>query len=160
MGAESFLVAMKTDSSMDTILTHLKKQAIPLFEGSQPNSFLLSDGKHVIEILVNESTSIVMFIRFALCNPTSIDEIFKRFILEMSQNCQMSIQICEDYGSDSETSHEFPLTDICFEVITQAILFRRQEWRTEFGPVEIGISTGEALYRFANQQTTGLIADQ
>jgi hypothetical protein len=155
MGVESYLLRLTGQKDVQAVGHYLTSVlgARPDSTQSPPSGsdqhFVIRDGRHVIECeLARRGAFGQLSVRFAICHPTSVDDVFVNIIIYLIVQLQMTATICEmlpagapsQYGATEIT--EFAAN--CRWSIGHA----RNEWHKAFGSEEAGISVSDACRRF------------
>lgn len=161
MGMESYLLRLrgKQPDSEAFVMYSQRLGIIP-----DPDEYALSsayshyvfrDPLHVIEYeLFREDNSYEVSIRFALCHPSSVDQVFLAHALGLMKRFNMTATICEELpeGEPREyNTHDLDrFASNCYWSISRA----REYWRAMFGTEEVGLSTRDALGKFFSRSDT------
>lgn len=155
MGVESYLSRLTGQQDVNTIGNYLIS-----FLSAQPDStqsapsgsdqhFVFRDGRHVIEFeLTQRGRFGQLSVRFAICHPASVDDVFVSIVTSLMAQLQMTATICE--ALPAGTPSEYGATEVtkfaanCRWSIESA----RKEWRRAFGPEEAGLSVSDACQKF------------
>ncbi len=157
MGVEDFLVRVESDcAKSEAIQRLLVDPAVHRHTGtfSAPDyeQFRFEDPRHIIEIEVSPRASgSVVSMRFALCQPSSVDHVFANFVDHLARGIRGKVSIAEDVGPADQVQHlAFDAPDYSrFEaIVLDCIRVKRQQWVMEFGSAEARLSCKEALERF------------
>jgi hypothetical protein len=151
MGVESYLVRLTGQQNVKTIGNYLLSvigaqpdptQSVP--SGSDQH-FVIRDGRHVIEFeLAQRGRFGQLSVRFAICHPASVDDVFVSIITSLIAQLRMTATICEflpagtpsQYGANEAAG---------FAVNCRwSIDYARKEWRRAFGSEEAGVSVADS----------------
>ncbi len=119
---------------------------------SKSRCLVLDDGQHKLEVEVGPTPS-VFSLRFALCNPRSIDRLFFHLIMSLMRDHRLTMRFCEDCDDVPEWFTSVEMIDQWNDSIRQCIETRRQQWHQEFGDDELPTTCAEAFRRFILPRT-------
>ena len=163
MGAEDFVVRLSSGSTPPDVTKVLL--AIPqvhpdaTFPSMRGEShFRYEDPEHIIEIeLAEAGPRTTVSLRFAVCHPTSIDDVFTTLVVDLVNALSADIVIAEDVEPDDPglgwSFSPSQLTDLRKSLL-QCIPKKRSLWQTEFGRAEARVSCKEAIDRFVIGSST------
>ena len=138
MGIEDYRVALRSRT--------VPAQVVREWVRRQPNTtrddgmlsrgndyFRIDDGNHVLEVEVSKADPTEVSVRFALCNPPSVEPAFLALVRELVTTFGMEIHDQEAADADPwwlppERFEQFQ------ESTLGAIPRRRADWVTQFGP--------------------------
>ena len=110
--------------------------------------FVFSDTSHVIESEFSpQPDCFEISLRFALCHPDSVRQVFLCLAQSLMRQFNMTATICEDLPEGEPREYgpsDQRFADNCLWSMKSA----QEEWRRDFGPEELGVSTSEALRHF------------
>ena len=136
MGCEDFQVMLKSRES-DTIAVcdFLQSHAnVKLVEDAY---FVYQDDSHLIEFEVRDSDGkFKVSLRFALCNPDTVDDVFLQLINSFSS--QFSLDLIVKDIIDNENSVG----------IKGSILYKRALWKKDFGEKVEALSCDQAIDKY------------
>lgn len=145
MGCEDFQVTLKNKklSKAKAKELILKGNNI-IIKKSDDNYFEYNDKNHLIEIQLRElKEGIEVSLRFALCNPLSIDEVFFNVLQLLSVTLSAEIDIIDEYAENEKYARQ-GLKLYLFKNIT----IKRGYWIKDFGSETATISCDDALKKF------------
>jgi hypothetical protein len=155
MGSESYLLRMKGKEDTKAVSNYLTSRL-----GFKPDlnqyamtdkysHYVLRDDRYVIECeLVNRSPYSQISLRFALCNPDSVDEQFVAIASDLMSQFQMTAAICEELPADVPTEYDISDLSRFARYCTWSILRARQAWQKAYGSDEAGLSVSDACRKF------------
>lgn len=157
MGVEAFLVSFQGFSeSPEAVLANLKQ-----FIDVSPNPgasmtgnstcWVLHDGQHKLEAELRSNPSEIS-LRFAMCNPRSIDRVFLQLIRATMQQDRVLMRFCEDCEEIPEWFTTAEMVDQWQEAIQRCIEWRRHLWHQDFGDAELPATCAEAWQHVIEQQ--------
>lgn len=105
--------------------------------------FRIDDGDHVLEVEVSKADPVEVSVRFALCNPPSVEPAFLSLVRQLVTTFGMEIHDQEAAAADPwwlppERFEQFR------ESTLRAIRRRRSDWVTQFGPGQFPGGCGDA----------------
>lgn len=137
MGCEDFQVMLKSRIVK-------KVSEVRQFLAKHPNIAMLgdltyeySDGEHVVEFELRASEKLELSIRFALCNPASVDSVFIALVEEISDRFDLNVQVMDVVRGDEGVQQ-----------IGGCISFKRELWQKDFGLETAALGCDEALERY------------
>jgi hypothetical protein len=155
MGVESYLLRLTGQQDVKAIGNYLTSAlgAHPDSTQSAPSGsdqhFVIRDGRHVIEFeLAQRGRFGQLSVRFAICHPASLDDVFVSIVASLMAQLQMTATICEVLPAG--TPSEYDATEVtefaanCRWSIDSA----RKEWHRAFGPEEAGVSVSDACRKY------------
>ena len=155
MGFESYLLRMNGRQAAKPVSLYLTtelglKPDYNQYKMSENYSyFVLHDERHTIECeLADRPPECDISLRFARCNPPSIDEVFTRLVSDLLNQFELTAVICEELPLDAPSRYTSSTTKEFVVSCKWSIAHTRQEWQREFGTEEAGLSTSEALRKF------------
>lgn len=156
MGCEDFVVSLSSSSTLTAVM-----RAVLALPEVHPDATCTSlpgeshlrweDREHIIEIEVAAAARTTMSLRFAVCHPNSIDDVFADLVVHLAAKLKADVLIAEDVQPDDPGlgwafSPSQP-TDLR-RALVQCIPKKRLLWRAEFGNAEARVSCREAIDRF------------
>jgi hypothetical protein len=153
MAIESILVSFQGYSSTQESLVASLGAFLPMLRNrdaeitATSSCWVLDDGVHKFELDI-PNKPIVFSLRFALCNPKTIDAIFFRLIKSIMAQHHLSMRFCEDCEDVPESFTTTEMIDTWQEPIQRCIDSRRQLWHHEFGKEERPATSAEAFQYF------------
>ena len=155
MVSESYLLRMKGNEDTRVVGSYLTsklgfKPDLNQYAMTEKYShYVLRDHRHVIECqLVNRSPCSHISLRFALCNPDSVDEQFVAIASGLMSQFQMTATICEELPADVPTEYDISDLSRFARYCTWSILQARQAWQKAYGSDEAGLSVSDACRKF------------
>ena len=153
MGMESVLVSFTGfNGDIGQLSQHLGR-LIPIFDNSaaamtgSSTCWVLFDSKHKFEVeIINKKSDFSL--RFALCNPRSISDVFISLIRQLMSECQLIILVCEDSTIIPETPMSLTEFNLAVNDLLEHIEVRRKEWKQMFGEEEMPATCVEAFQKF------------
>ena len=154
MGVESYLVRLTGHHDVETV-----GQFLTLGLGAQPDHqsrpsgndeyFVLRDGRHVVEFeLAKRGEVCELSIRFAICHPKSIDDVFVSIVTSLIKQLQMTATICELLPVGTPSRYDAVQAAKFATYCRWSIEHAREQWRRQFGSEEAGVSVSEACRKF------------
>ncbi|MGK3969878.1 hypothetical protein WMF38_32140 [Sorangium sp. So ce118] len=157
MGCEDFVVRLSSDSTRQAAA-----QVLLAIRGTCPDTvvpvlpaefnFRYEDSEHIIEIEVAErEPGATLSLRFALCHPSSIDDVFIGLVVDVAIALSADVVIAEDVEPDEPgLGWSFPLARVADlrKALAQCIPKKRKLWREEFGFALARASCRDAIERF------------
>ncbi|WP_437755252.1 hypothetical protein [Sorangium sp. So ce1389] len=157
MGCEDFVVRLSSGSTRQAAV-----QALLAIRGTRPDAvvpalpaeshFRYEDPDHIIEIEVAErEPGTTLSLRFALCHPSSIDDVFIALVGDVAIALSADIVIAEDVEPDEPgLGWSFPPARVADlrKALGQCIPKKRKLWREEFGFALARASCRDAIERF------------
>lgn len=137
MGCEDFQVMLKSRAAENFSEVKNFLAAYPNITALGNSNYEYRDGKHVVEFEIRLSESIELSIRFALCNPASIDEVFVALVKDVSDQFNLDIQVMDVVQGDEG-----------FQQVGDCISFKRGLWRKDFGVDVAPLGCDEAVERY------------
>jgi hypothetical protein len=118
--------------------------------------FLYNDGEHILEIQVapeyGRPSSAYTSIRFALCHPDTVDDIFISFVLRTAKALGLTIEIKEDLPANYQVFEFSPPSYNSFQIVAEAgITNKRKYWVADFGPQTATLGCAEAMRRYSDK---------
>jgi hypothetical protein len=114
---------------------------------SQAKCWVLDDGQHKFEVEAGPEPT-VFHLRFALCNPRSIDPVFFLLMKTLMREYRLKLRFCEDCEDVPEWFVAPEMIDSSKESIQRCLDLRREQWHQEFGDEELPATEEEAFQRF------------
>lgn len=141
MGLEDHRIALDCTWTPESVVDLLRERLdFVLAELVSPTTVYLeyADAQHIIEAEVFEADARThIALRFALCQPSSIDPVFERLVR----------QLIEEVGATiSGAEHEAP--QHALRINLDAIQVERVAWQRVFGPETVRTSCIGAIERF------------
>ena len=157
MGCEDFIVRLSSGCAPEAVAKVLL--AIPQIhsDGTMPSvlgelQFRYEDSEHIIEIEVaGAGPGSTVSLRFAVCHPLTIDEVFAALSANVATALKANIVIAEDVEPDDPgLGWSFSLAQLADfrRCVAQCIPKKRRLWQIEFGTAQARVSCREALDRF------------
>ncbi len=154
MGVESYLVRTSIKSSDLNAVISLAESQFGLVPDSDQSPlsgndlyYVYRDGRHVIEFeFAQRGDAIQVSLRFALCNPESIDRIFIQQITKLLDHFDGTVTLCDKRGIPMTYTRES--LDAFAVYCLSDIERERGYWCEMFGRTVAGISVSEALRTF------------
>jgi len=153
MGIESVLASFKGNTGTPEGLVHSLGTIIPVIPNpsaemdDESSCWVLDDGQHKLEMEIQLEPS-MFFLRFALCNPRSVDQVFLKLIRYIMLQHNLSMRFCEDCEEVPEWFTAPDMVDQWETEILRCIESKRQLWHHEFGQEELSATCAEAFERF------------
>jgi hypothetical protein len=156
MGMESYLVRLTGKSAgLRPVVEFAERELglVPDF-GQHSHSgnelfFALRDGRHVIEFEIAHCESVFeISVRFALCNPPSVDEVFIRLITQLLERFDSTATVSDEPSEGTAKVFSRKTKDLFALEIHKSINRSRGYWRGMFGLEEAAVPVSEALRRF------------
>lgn len=153
MGVEAILVCFPDYTGTPEQLESSLSQLISVTRNpnsamtSQTMCWVLDDGNHKLEVEQKLNYS-GFSLRFALCNPSSIDCVFIRIIKTIIRTHELGLRFCEDCDEVPEWLSSIEMIDQYEAAIQNCIDMRRALWQTEFGKEELAATCAEACRHF------------
>lgn len=150
MSAEVFRVDLLGPNRKSAIAAIISEPFVSAVGSIDDEEFVYDDGLHVIELVVfkKPSDKALVSCRFALCHPSSVDEVFTELLLRVAARAGMTIRNIEDPGPGSFPSLLPSQTDAVRERIAATIAPRRAWWISVFGGATAGLTSEEAIRRY------------
>jgi hypothetical protein len=156
VGVESYLLRLRGRRSDVDSAVEYAQNAFGL--APDPEQTVLSnaysysayrDGLHVIEFeYFRKDARFEISIRFALCNPSSIDQVFLGIVRSLMKKFDMTAQICEQLPKGEQTEYSVTEEDRFSANYSWSVEKSRERWRQMFGTEQAGLSVSNALQRF------------
>ncbi len=129
MGCEDFQVMLKSrEPTFIEVCDFLKSHTnIKLVKGSY---FEYRDDNHLIEFEVRDTE---VSLRFALCNPDTVDDVFVKLINYLSNRFSLDVVVMDDPGAAG---------------LKDSILYKRGLWKKDFGDVVEALSCDQAIEKY------------
>ncbi|WP_433936321.1 hypothetical protein AB3662_16675 [Sorangium cellulosum] len=157
MGCEDFLVRLSSDSTPQAaahVLVGIPGICPDALVPALPTEvhFRYEDSEHIIEIEVaGAGPCTTLSLRFALCHPSSIDDVFAALVVDLVVALGADIIIAEDIDPDEPglglSFSSAQVADLR-KALAQCIPKKRNLWREEFGSTLARASCRDALERF------------
>lgn len=154
MGCEDFRVTLRSSMELGAAHRHLLADARIVSDpegGPLPQGCYLAydDGEHLIELeLYCVEPRIELSVRFALCNPDSVDNAFIDLVMLLAERLDAEVSVMENISpgvrGDFSPSELGPFS----EIVKPMIAKKRAYWIADFGTERAPISCNEALRRF------------
>ena len=154
MGIESYLLKLTGRGMGMQELVRFGESVLGLT--SDPQQYPLSkadsyyvyrDNRHVIEFELSQRTDhCQVSVRFALCNPVSVERVALPLVTALMDQFGMKATICE--GLPEGEPREYSTGERFAANFSRSIARSREEWRQMFGPEEVGLSVSDALRKF------------
>ncbi len=153
MGWEAFLVSISSDLTHEVVADCLL--AIP---GVRPQSgsdalpgyrqYVYEDPSHIIELETSSEAAQAgtrISIRFALCQPASIDGIFAEFVADIAQKSKGAVMIAADAHGELAVDFQHTGMDAFAKSAAFYLGQDRAIWRRDFPDVIPRVTCGEAI---------------
>ncbi len=156
MGVESYLMRLQgNQSDLDEVIHYSRRMfGIALDLDQSPLSsayshYVYRDDLHIIEFEFFQASGYYeVSIRFALCSPTSIDQVFIAQALELMRSFNLTATICEELPEQEPREYKKECADRFSENCSWSIARSRAYWQQLFGTEEVGLSVSDALRKF------------
>ncbi len=153
MGVESFLVRLRGQQPDLQEIVVYSRRALGIVPDPEQqvltsaySYYVFRDGKHVIEFeFFQARESFDISIRFALCHPPSVDQIFIGHALALMRRFHLIATICEELPEGEPTDYGKEYLDRFTANCSWSIARARGYWREMFGSEEMGVSVSDAL---------------
>jgi len=157
MGIEDYRVSLRTRAATAAVVSDWVRErphAAP-DEGLLPDHceyFRIDDGRHVLEVEVSRTDPAEVTVRFALCNPRSVEAAFLAFVRELATTFEMKIHDQEGHGTfPPEAVDRFAASAL------ESIARRRAEWVAQFGPRVLAAGSREVFETIILPQCAPLV---
>lgn len=137
MGCEDFQVMLKSSDAKRFVEVKKFLDKHPNITALSNENYEYRDGLHVIEFEIRSLGNVALSIRFALCNPFTIDRVFISLIEEISRQFDLVIQVMDVVQGDEG-----------FKQVNSCISFKRELWQKDFGSETAALGCDEALERY------------
>lgn len=156
MGVESYLSLVRRER----LDVHIVKEFVTSTLGLSPDPrqyaittndsyYVFQDGRHVIEFeLADRSEYVQVSVRFALCHPASVDEVFIDLTTAFIRKFDMTATICEWLPEGAPTRYDVLDCKLFALNCRRSIEYAREQWRKQFGTEEAGLSISDACQHF------------
>jgi len=136
MGCEDFQVMLKSiEPNFIQVCDFLKSHInIKLVEGAY---FEYRDESHLVEFEVRDLVGCVeISLRFALCNPDTVDDVFLQLINGLSNQFTFEVIVMDVIDDQSSVD------------INDSILYKRGLWKKDFGGAVEALSCDQAIEKY------------
>jgi len=136
VGCEDFQVMLKSRESnfiavCDFLKSHSKIRLVA------DTYFEYQDDSHLIEFEVRDTDGKAdVSLRFALCNPDTIDDVFLRLIDSLSNRFSLDVFVMDVFDGESSVD------------IMGNILYKRGLWKNDFGEEIEALSCDQAIEKY------------
>jgi len=155
MGAESYILRLSGKQDIESVSRYLTstlglKPDLNRYALTQHYSYyVFGDGQHIIECeLTNRSPHSQVSLRFALCNPLSITELFVDFATKLMSHLHLTAVICEQLPADAPTKYDASDIPLFAANCKWSIAHAQKEWQRAYGSEEAGLSVSDACRKF------------
>jgi hypothetical protein len=156
MGVESYLMRLRgNQSDLDEVVSYSSRMfgITPDLDQSALSSayshYVYRDDLHVIEFEFFQATGYYeVSIRFALCSPTSVDQVFIAHVLALMRNFTLIATICEELPEREPRDYNKEDAGRFIANCSWSIARSRTYWQQMFGTEEAGLSVSDALRKF------------
>jgi len=156
MGVEDFRIDIRTSADVATAVAavlamagvHGDMEAAPVPHYRYAR---FEDTNHIVELEIGGDAEASISVRFALCQPSTIDPVFVELVGRVARAANGSVIIAEDVlfdDVDTEKPFEPPRWEGLGDVIARCIRVRRAQWEGEFGTETARLSCKGALERY------------
>jgi hypothetical protein len=153
MGAESYLLRLRgQQSDLPSVVSYCRSSFgvmpdLQQFALSDAYSYyVFRDALHVIEFEFYQSVgSYEISIRFALCHPSSVDQVFLAHALALMKQFNLTATICEELPEGEPREYTAADYDRFAANCSWSIARSRAYWRQMFGSEEAGLSVSDAV---------------
>jgi hypothetical protein len=158
MGIEDFVVRLEINDDRSVAVEKLLRASGIVHDMIAPKvtgcEYLrYEDSEHIVELDVgaSDNSTSALTIRFALCQPPTVDSIFIGLVERCALSFSANVVIADDIDpSDPPAGLSFhsPELDGLSEALSKRIMKRREVWQAEFGRVVARLSCREAVERY------------
>jgi hypothetical protein len=156
MGVEDFLVRIETDANSTTVVAELLTipGVIRDTAAIRMASYIFlrfEDEEHIVELEIQDRKPCVVSLRFALCHPSSIEQVFGALVGQIARVLAGRVSIAEDVEPDVVpvgTAFGPPHWNSLNAAIDACVDKKRRLWQADFGTKTARASCREALEKF------------
>lgn len=161
MGMECYLLRLHGNSSIDDVeadlagLSHVERDVWPHMALHGERYYAFRDGRHVLEFELSpvaEGHATDISLRFALCHPDTIGEVFVAIATGLMTRLGFSATIVEDLPEGVQRGYSPGEVDAFIPACLWTICNARQQWQRQFGPELMGVSVNDACRFFFSDQ--------
>ena len=134
MGCEDFQVLLRSKKFCFDQVSYFFSEHPKIILKEEPY-YEYRDDKHVVELEVRSGKGVEVSLRFALCNPATVDDVFLDLINELSDKFSFDLKVMD--SNDQRVSQ-----------IKNGIDYKRNLWIKDFGDEIAALGCDEAINRF------------
>lgn len=155
MGCEDFVVrlssALTPEAAAHALLAiaEIHSDTFPTVAGL--SHYRYDDPDHIIELELLGGPRSTVSLRFSVCQPATIDDVFAALVVDLATKLTADILIAEDVEPDDPSlGWSFSPTQLGSfrKSLAQCIPKKRRQWQVDFGTVVARVSCREAIDRF------------
>jgi hypothetical protein len=156
MGVESYLLRLRgQQSDLGSVISY-SRLSFGIIPDQQQHAlsrayshYVFQDASHIIEFEFFQATGYYeVSIRFALCNPSSVDQVFLAHAVALMSQFNLTATICEELPEGVPRDYNPADHDLFIAHCSWSIARSRDMWREMFGAEEAGLSVSQALRKF------------
>lgn len=150
MSAECFRVDLLGSKPPDAVAYLAGLELITPRGSDYGHSFIYDDHSHVVELLVQTDRlgRALISIRFALCHPSSVDNAFVQFVVQVAAELGMTIRICESIPPGHPDVFDLSEVGAFRTTALASIGPKRAWWISAFGGATAALTSEEASRQF------------